>query len=201
MVKLVFIDKNFAGRVYELVLEKTTVGRAPNNTLIIDDKSVSTHHCEILVNGREVIIRELGSTNGTHVSGAKVHGQMPVQSGQIVRFGSVETRIEMDPSTYSDTGTDITAVYGHSKFERQAIKERMAPLPAGMSEPPAVGGSTEDTLVIPKTASAPRKPAPPPADQPPLPPLGGNSKAKVWLGIGVAAVVILAAILYLVFGR
>jgi pSer/pThr/pTyr-binding forkhead associated (FHA) protein len=51
MAKLVFTNRDHAGQSYELTLQKTTVGRAADNTLVIPDSSLSAHHCEILVNG------------------------------------------------------------------------------------------------------------------------------------------------------
>ena len=61
MARLVFIGENLKGRVYDLVVDQTTVGRDEPNTLVIRDDSVSTRHCEILVYGTEVIVRDLGS--------------------------------------------------------------------------------------------------------------------------------------------
>ena len=93
MAKLIFTDKNHAGRIYELTLEKTTVGRSDQNILVISDGSLSALHCEILVNGPEVIVRDLGSRNGTFVNGAKLQNhQAQLKSGQTVRFGAVEAR-------------------------------------------------------------------------------------------------------------
>ena len=42
MPKLFFIDRNFSGQVYELILEKTSVGRSDQNVLVIRDESVSS---------------------------------------------------------------------------------------------------------------------------------------------------------------
>jgi pSer/pThr/pTyr-binding forkhead associated (FHA) protein len=72
MPKLIFTSEPFAGRVYELTLEKTTGGRGDLNTLALGDSSVSLAHCEILVHGPEVIVRDLGSANGTFVSGMQL---------------------------------------------------------------------------------------------------------------------------------
>src|SRR5437667_3049041 len=90
MAKLIFIDKNFPGRTYELVLEKTTVGRGDHNTLVIRDPSLSATHCEILMNGDEIIVRDLDSSNGTFVNGTRLRSQSQAKSGQTIRFGSVE---------------------------------------------------------------------------------------------------------------
>src|SRR5260370_20998316 len=99
MAKLIFTDPNFSGKVYELMLEKTTVGRGDHNTLVIRDKSLSSSHCEILTNGPEVIVRDLDSSNGTFVNGARLNKQRQVKSGQTVRFGSLEAPLELDPGT------------------------------------------------------------------------------------------------------
>src|SRR5947207_14315734 len=96
MAKLVFIDKNFSGKVYELMLEKTTVGRGDQNTLVIRDNSLSSRHCEILMNGPEIIVRDLDSLNGTFVDGIRLNKQSQAKSGQTVRFGNVEARLELE---------------------------------------------------------------------------------------------------------
>jgi len=38
MAKLIFNGQGFHGQVYELMLEKTTIGRGDQNTLVIRDK-------------------------------------------------------------------------------------------------------------------------------------------------------------------
>lgn len=75
MPKLVFISDHFAGRVYEPVLEKTTIGRGEGNTLVINinDSEIPHIHCQILVYGGEVIVRDLGSANGTFVDEVRLH--------------------------------------------------------------------------------------------------------------------------------
>src|SRR5437588_10927892 len=93
MAKLIFLDDTFSGRAYELMLEKTTVGRGDQNTLVIRDGSLSATHCEILMNGSEIIVRDLDSLNGTFVDGAKLNKQSQLKSGQTVRFGSVAARL------------------------------------------------------------------------------------------------------------
>ena len=116
MAKLIFIGDKFGDRVYEFSVDKTTVGRGDHNTLTIHDASVSHTHCEILVYGPEVIVRDLGSSNGTSVNGERLHDQQrPLLSGQIVKFGSVEARLELEPPTRGDTATDVTAVYSHAR--------------------------------------------------------------------------------------
>jgi pSer/pThr/pTyr-binding forkhead associated (FHA) protein len=125
MPKLVFIGENLKGRVFELVLDQTTVGRDESNALVIRDDSISTHHCEILVYGPEVIVRDLGSTNGTFVDGLRLHDQQcQAKPGQIVQFGSVPARLEMEEPRSTGSATDVTAVYELSRFIRDQRKEK-----------------------------------------------------------------------------
>src|SRR5438094_5775763 len=116
MAKLIFIDKNFADRTYDLLLEKTTVGRGDQNTLVIRDSSLSSTHCEILMYGSEVIVRDLDSSNGTFVDGARLNKQSQVKSGQTVRFGTVEARLDLGPSKNETDTAEITAVYALGKI-------------------------------------------------------------------------------------
>ena len=134
MPKLIFIGEHFAGRVYELTLEKTTVGRGDGNVLAIHDPSVSLAHCEILVHGPEVIVRDLGSTNGTFVNRVRLeHRQAQLKSGQVVRFGSVEARLELDPADDEYEASDITAVHEHARFLRDQRREENRPKSADPS--------------------------------------------------------------------
>jgi len=84
------------GTAHELKVEKTTVGRVDDNTFVIPDGSVSSHHCEIILRGAAVIVRDLNSTNGTFINGAQVNGEAQVKGGQILRLGQVEMRLEDD---------------------------------------------------------------------------------------------------------
>src|SRR5437667_6015105 len=123
MTKLVFLGEKFGGRVYEFAMEKTTVGRGEDNTLAIRDESVSSHHCEILVNGAEVIVHDFGSANGTFVCGAKVNGQCQLKNDQVVRFGSVEARLALDVPKWEDTAAEETAVFAMQRIMRDQRRE------------------------------------------------------------------------------
>ena len=52
--------------------ELTTLGRHPSNTLRLVDREVSKEHARIERMGRDYILRDLGSSNGTFVNGEKV---------------------------------------------------------------------------------------------------------------------------------
>jgi FHA domain len=95
MLKLVVLSPGMTGRTHELKVEKTTIGRLDDNTFVIAEPSVSSHHCEVLLRGSEVVVRDLNSTNGTFISGEKITEKV-LKIGQLLRLGQVEMRLEAD---------------------------------------------------------------------------------------------------------
>src|SRR5579859_5369878 len=95
MAKLVLLSAGMTGRTHDLNTEKTTIGRVEDNTFQIAEPSVSSHHCEIILRGNEVIVKDLNSTNGTFINGEKIT-EAPLKSGQILRLGQIEMRLESD---------------------------------------------------------------------------------------------------------
>lgn len=68
-------------------------GREPENDFQIEHPSISAHHCEVILEKDSIRIRDLGSTNGTFVSGARVN-EAPLKHGQTFHLGSVELTVE-----------------------------------------------------------------------------------------------------------
>jgi pSer/pThr/pTyr-binding forkhead associated (FHA) protein len=95
MAKLVLLSPGMTGRTHDLKAEKTTIGRLEDNTFPILEASVSSHHCEILLKGNDVIVKDLNSTNGTFINGDRIT-ESPLKPGQILRLGQVEIRLETE---------------------------------------------------------------------------------------------------------
>jgi pSer/pThr/pTyr-binding forkhead associated (FHA) protein len=81
-----------------------------DNSFQIAEQSISSHHCEVLLKGKDVVIKDLNSTNGTFINGEKITEKV-LKPGQVLRLGQVEIRLEdentpsaadkkkMDPNT------------------------------------------------------------------------------------------------------
>jgi pSer/pThr/pTyr-binding forkhead associated (FHA) protein len=93
MAKLVVLTEGLTALSHELKGERTTVGRVDDNAFKIAEASVSSHHAEILVQGSEVVVKDLNSTNGTFINGEKIT-EAPLKPGQILRLGQIEMRLE-----------------------------------------------------------------------------------------------------------
>jgi pSer/pThr/pTyr-binding forkhead associated (FHA) protein len=94
MARLVILSEGLTGKAHELKVDKTTVGRVEDNTFQIAEPSVSSHHCEVLRRGGEIVVRDLHSTNGTFINGQQVATEAVLKPGQILRLGQIELRLE-----------------------------------------------------------------------------------------------------------
>ena len=163
MAKLIFIGEKFGGRVYEFALAKTTVGRGDHSTLTIHDPSVSHTHCEILVHGPEVIVRDLGSSNGTVVNGERLRNQQrQLKNGQTVKFGSVEARLELEHTSSSDTATAVTAIHSHGRHKCDQELVPINPAPVSMTLDPSESSAGNYTVALPDPAQFQKSVPPPP---------------------------------------
>jgi pSer/pThr/pTyr-binding forkhead associated (FHA) protein len=109
MAKLVLLSAGMTGRTHELKVDKTTIGRVEDNTFPITEPSVSSHHCEILLRGSEVVVHDLNSTNGTYINGEKVTESV-LKPGQVLRLGQIEMRLETDTPAPTKKPVDQTMV-------------------------------------------------------------------------------------------
>lgn len=74
-------------QVFLLEAPTTTIGRGGKNLLILPDQSVSRFHAELIRLGRDYLLRDIGSVNGTYVNGARVTEQL-LNDGDAIRFGT-----------------------------------------------------------------------------------------------------------------
>jgi pSer/pThr/pTyr-binding forkhead associated (FHA) protein len=95
MAKLVILTQGMTGRTHELKVDKTTIGRVEDNLFQIAEPSVSSHHCEVLLRGNEVVIKDLNSTNGTFIDDEKITESV-LKPGHTLRLGQIELRLEDD---------------------------------------------------------------------------------------------------------
>jgi len=75
------------GEEFKITKSVTSVGRGIEADIQIDDTSVSRLHCSIVL-GSEVLIRDLGSTNGTIVDGARA-SESVLHDGSIIKIGNI----------------------------------------------------------------------------------------------------------------
>ena len=82
------------GQRVELHEGHYVVGRHLECDIVISDSNVSRRHAEFVCAGRDVIVRDLGSTNGTKVNGVVITGDQLLQHGDVIGFGTAQVSFE-----------------------------------------------------------------------------------------------------------
>ncbi|KYF71546.1 sigma 54-interacting transcriptional regulator [Sorangium cellulosum] len=84
-----------AGRTFELQGELITLGRSPDNRVVLDDRHISGAHARIVSSAEGVILEDLRSTNGTSVTrrGERIElgpgrSAVALQTGDVIELGS-----------------------------------------------------------------------------------------------------------------
>lgn len=74
----------------------STVGRGRDCSIMLRHPLVSRQHCEIFEAGGALLVRDLGSLNGTFVNNQRIEGDAPLQPGQLLTIGTVTFRAMYD---------------------------------------------------------------------------------------------------------
>jgi hypothetical protein len=91
---LTFESGPFAGRIVALPSEMVTVGRAPDNDVVVGDPATSGHHGRIEVRLGSFWLSDLGSTNGTLVNGEPVI-EKQLNDGDLIALGQNTIRFTL----------------------------------------------------------------------------------------------------------
>ena len=77
-----------------VAVSSVLIGRDPSCNIVLDDQEVSSIHCEARAEGQGVLIKDLGSKNGTFVGGVRIREAILTQACAL-QIGS--TRIAYEP--------------------------------------------------------------------------------------------------------
>lgn len=77
------------GKRYVLEHAETTIGRAPTVDIFVNDQSVSRSHAQCVQQGDEVVMVDLGSSNGIYINDKEVAGRQPLHDGDLIRLGNI----------------------------------------------------------------------------------------------------------------
>ena len=90
--KLVVVGGDATARQYDLELP-TIIGRSRSTDLTLGHPLVSRQHCEVFEANGMLMVRDLGSLNGTFIGEMRLAEQpMPVKPGDLLTVGGVTFR-------------------------------------------------------------------------------------------------------------
>ena len=92
----------FRGQTFPIPRGKFILGRETDCHLVLDNNSVSRHHCVLLLDDYTLRIRDLASKNGTFVNRDQTRlGERILIHGDTVRVGDMVIRVELESASGS----------------------------------------------------------------------------------------------------
>ena len=91
-----------------------TIGRLPDNTVVIDNPAVSSHHACVFLDGEAFVVEDLQSTNGTFVNSTRVVRET-LHHGDVVLIG--QHRLVFDERA----GTEMTSREPESASQSETL--------------------------------------------------------------------------------
>jgi pSer/pThr/pTyr-binding forkhead associated (FHA) protein len=131
------------GKEYVLQEGETGVGRGIDNDVILTDVSVSRKHLRVLRDGANLVLRDLGSGNGTTVNGKRVH-QIVLSEGDRIELGET-VLVVRQPTEPSTAVTPSTSSTHETAMPSPAMgPPQMIPAWPSAPQPPPISGSQEN---------------------------------------------------------
>ena len=98
MAKVVVTLNDQIQQEVALLKSRLTVGRRPNNDLVLDHLTVSGQHAAIDTAPNGAFILDLGSTNGTLVNSQPITKHL-LQNDDVIEIGKYKLKFLLDPET------------------------------------------------------------------------------------------------------
>jgi predicted component of type VI protein secretion system len=175
--RLVMTQGPQPGQTFALDQDLLTLGRDPNNVIVINDPQVSRQHARITHQGGRIVLEDIGSTNGTFVNGMRLTNPHALANGDVVGLGDVVTL------TYYGASPAVTEpLADRAQFEESGYEPQPYPPPPSYEPQPPP----------PSTYAAP-SPAYDVAPGPVVQSVEKKSKTGVWVGCGCLTLLVIAA--------
>jgi len=95
------VDQNGrdGGSRHDLVAATTTLGRDPQNAIVLTSKGSSRRHAAVVWDGQQYVLQDLGSRNGTYLNGARLAAPHSLRDGDVLLLGGQRLVFETDETT------------------------------------------------------------------------------------------------------
>ncbi len=111
-----------AGQSQTSSAESLSVGTAPGNTLQVTDRTVSRYHLELRREGEEIVLTDLGSTNGTRAGDVRLE-RARVKNGTTLALGMTRLRVSDGAETHVEMSVrnELKGLKGNTDVMRRLL--------------------------------------------------------------------------------
>ncbi len=109
MAFLIGMSEGVRGQKFDLQSERTTIGRAATNDIVINDAAASSLHCYIARRGDRYILHDMNSTNGTCLNFDRIQ-EADLEPKQVIQIGSTEFIFDDDSHSQKTRTATMTKV-------------------------------------------------------------------------------------------
>jgi transcriptional regulator with GAF, ATPase, and Fis domain len=81
------------------------LGRNRDSTLVLQDRHASRRHARVFFRNGSWFISDQQTTNGTRIGGQRIHGDTPLQDGQVIAIGELRLRFHIARDRDRDENT------------------------------------------------------------------------------------------------
>jgi DNA-binding NtrC family response regulator len=125
-VEVVVVEGPSAGKRLESAGKPVSIGTATDNTLVVEDETVSRRHCEIVPTAEGLEVRDLGSTNGTFFGAASFREAL-FTDGFHLRLGATVISVTLLPENV-DREQTMTDRFGDMLGQSDRMRELFSDL-------------------------------------------------------------------------
>ncbi len=161
MSEFTFIEQSPSQGAEHAVAQGTTIGREGCD-ITLGDPDVSRRHAEIQVSSGDILISDLGSTNGTFVNGERIDQPRTLRDGDEVRIGAVVWRLRAPAGATRLAGTvDAAEAAAATPSQATTVRPAAAPAPEPAAEEPPTAPQPAASEPAAPAVSEPATPATP----------------------------------------
>jgi predicted component of type VI protein secretion system len=134
MARLILMFNKQVIKEYPFLKDSITIGRADDNTIVVDNLAVSSYHARIDKAGTDFILTDLQSTNGTFVNENKVvshklsHGDNVVIGKHVILFVATDKGKAEEEDKDKKMSLNKTMMLDTAK-QRELLSKQKGPAP------------------------------------------------------------------------
>jgi len=151
-LKLMVLAGGEIGKVFLLEKSELSIGRDPSSDIHIEDSRLSHHHARVMLAGKQLVIEDLNSTNGTFVN-SKLVEKTELNENDVIKIGRTLLTLttasditDIDISRLGEVSAQIVSESGES-LSGQSIQMALPQAVASFENAPQETGMSVSNIV------------------------------------------------------